>query len=216
MPLRLIVLLFLSSVSALCQSDAKKAQQLFDEGKFAEARAHYLNLHRSDPSKAIYVERLGDVGSHSANWEQAALYYRRFIAMRPNDAGAHYKCGGALSMLAAKSTKFKALGMIGEIRSCFERAIALNPTHVEARWALVEYYLQVPGIFGGSESKATKYANELSPLSPVDHYLAKARIEEYFERYENAEKFYRKAHAIGNSEITKKKLDAIRVKIKNQ
>ena len=43
--------------------------------------------------------------------------------------------------------------MIGEVRDSFEKAIALNPKHIEARWALIELNLQLPGIVGGSESK---------------------------------------------------------------
>ena len=44
-------------------------------------------------------------------------------------------------------------------------------------------YIQLPGIVGGSETKAIKYSNELLKLSPVDGYLSRGQIEEYFERY---------------------------------
>jgi len=118
-----------------------------------------------------------------------------------------------LAMQAGES-KWRALGSVSDIRQSFEKAIQLNPKHVEARWALVEFYLQLPAILGGSESKANKYADELSGISPVDHYLAKGRIEEYFERYEKAEKYYLKAHAIGNSQVTLKKLRSVYVKMK--
>jgi hypothetical protein len=36
-------------------------------------------------------------------------------------------------------------------------------------------------LFGGSEKKAQRYADELIKLSPVDGYLSKAHIDEYFE-----------------------------------
>jgi hypothetical protein len=47
----------------------------------------------------------------------------------------------------------------------FEKAISLNPKHIESCWALIELYIQLPGIVGGSESKAIKYSNELLRLS---------------------------------------------------
>jgi hypothetical protein len=50
--------------------------------------------------------------------------------------------------------KFKALGMIGEIKESFEK-IKLNPAHIDARWALIELYIKLPGIVGG-ETKALK------------------------------------------------------------
>ncbi len=75
-----------------------------------------------------------------------------------------------------------------------------------ARWALIEIYLQLPGIFGGSESKAISYSNQLAQLSPVDGYLSKGRIDVYFKRYALAEKNFIKAHEIGKSKITFQKL----------
>jgi tetratricopeptide (TPR) repeat protein len=102
-------------------------------------------------------------------------------------------------MKAKESNKFKALGMIGDVRESFEKAIVLNPKHIEARWALVMLYMQLPGIVGGSESKAIKYSNELLKISPVDGYLSKGQIDEYFKRYLSAEQQYKKAIAAGST-----------------
>ena len=71
---------------------------------------------------------------------------------------------------------------------------------------MVEFYLQNPGILGGSEKKAQKFANELLIISPVDGYLARGRIQEYFSRYLKAEPEYKKAFEIGQSKTTYQKL----------
>jgi tetratricopeptide (TPR) repeat protein len=102
-------------------------------------------------------------------------------------------------MKAKDSNKFKAFGMIGEVKQSFEKAIELNPKHIEARWALVYLYIHLPGIVGGSETKAIRYSNELLKLSPVDGYLSRGQIEEYFERYTAAEEQYKKAIAVGST-----------------
>ena len=96
--------------------------------------------------------------------------------------------------------------MISEIKQSFEKAIELNPKHIPARWALVELYIQLPGIVGGSERKARKYSDELLAISPVDGYLSKGRIEVYFENYDKAEVQLLKAYEIGNSKTTYQKL----------
>ena len=62
-------------------------------------------------------------------------------------------------------------------------------------------YIQLPGIVGGSETKAIKYSNELLKLSPVDGYLSKGQIEEHFGRYSSAETQYKKAIAAGSTKI---------------
>ena len=134
------------------------------------------------------------------------MYYEKLKELKPSEANYYYKYGGALGMKAKESNKFKALGMIGDVEDSFKKAIELNPKHIESRWALVELYLQLPGIVGGSERKAQKYSDELMTLSNVDGYLSKGHIAEYFKRYKEAEKNYKKAIEIGKSKTTYKKL----------
>ena len=86
-------------------------------------------------------------------------------------------------MKAKDCNRFTAFGMIGDVRSSFEKALALNPKHLEARWALIEMYLHLPAIVGGSEKKATRFSNELAKLSPIDGYLSKGHIAEYYDRF---------------------------------
>ena len=102
-----------------------------------------------------------------------------------------------------------AIRLIGDIRGSFEKALSLNPNHIGARWALIEYYLQLPAFVGGSERKAQRYANELFKISPVDGYLSKAHIDEYFKRYKSAEKNYIKAIEIGGSKNSYQRLAAL-------
>ena len=66
--------------------------------------------------------------------------------------------------------------------------------------------MKLPGIVGGSESKAIRYSWELMRLSPVDGNLSRGHIEEYFKRYSKAEQYYKKAIAIGNSKVSYQKL----------
>ena len=87
-----------------------------------------------------------------------------------------------------------------------ERAANLDPKHIEARWALVEFYIQLPGIFGGSEKKAIAYAEELGKISKVDGYLANGYIAEYTDRPKDAERYYKKAIEVGGSPHTYEKL----------
>jgi tetratricopeptide (TPR) repeat protein len=126
--------------------------------------------------------------------------------LQPNNAEYYYKYGGALGMKAKTVNKFKALGMIDEIKASFEKAVALDSKHKESRWALVMLYLELPGIIGGSEIKAVAYSNELMRLSPFEGYLSKGYIEEYFGRNKKAEINYLKALEINNSKVAFQKL----------
>lgn len=200
-----LALLFVC-VSAFAQQSFADAEKKFQSGNYFQAEPLFEQFLKENPKHLKTIEYLGDIQSHLGNWEKAVFYYQTLKSAKPNAANYQYKYGGALAMLAQKSNKFRALTMIGDIESAFQQAIKSDPNHIEAHWALIEYYLQLPGIFGRSESKATKYASALSKISPVDGYLAKGRIAEYFERYTIAEGYYKKAIAIGNSKTTYQKL----------
>ncbi|MFM2214383.1 MAG: hypothetical protein RL427_1646 [Bacteroidota bacterium] len=184
------------------QSDFVKAEKLFQQEKYSEAKALFESIVKQNPNHPKALEYLGDIAGINKLWDSAMNYYGRLKVLNPKEANYFYKYGGCLGMKAKESNKLKALSMIGDIKGSFEKAIQLNPNHIEARWALIELYLQLPAIVGGSERKAKKYANQLLKISPVDGYLANGHIAEYFEKYREAEANYTKAIAIGGSKIT--------------
>ncbi len=184
------------------QSDFNKAEKLFEAKKYDLARPALEIVLKENPAHLKTLEYLGDIAGHQKSWDKAIVYYKKLKQVKPNEANFYYKYGGALGMKAKEANKFKALGMIGEVKESFEKAIELNPKHIEARWALVMIYIQLPGIVGGSESKAKQYSKELLAISPVDGYLSRGHIDEYFDRYTAAEKNYIKANEIGRSKAT--------------
>lgn len=184
------------------QSSFDTAEKFFKEEKFDQARPVFEKFLKRNPSNLKAIEYLGDIAGKNKSWDTAIAYYKKLKQLKPSEANYHYKYGGVLGMKATQVNRFKALGMIDEVRGAFEKTIILNPKHIEARWALIELYLQLPGIVGGSESKALRYSNELLRLSPVDGYLSKGHIDEYFKRYKVAEQNYKRAIAIGGSKTS--------------
>lgn len=202
----ILLLFFLFPILVFSQVNFEKAQQLFEEGKFEQAKPMFEVLLKKNPSNIKIMECLGDIAGRSKAWDEALLYYGKLKKAKPSEANFYFKYGGVLGMKALEVNKFKALGMIDEVRTNFEKAIQLNPKHIEARWALIELNLQLPGILGGSEKKAIQYSNELLQISAVDGHLSRGHIDEYFKRYRKAEQHYKKAIAVGNSKKTYQKL----------
>ena len=197
----------------LSQTNSENAETFFKAAKWQQALPLYVDLVKESPNNIQNLERLGDIYGALLNWDKAILYYKKLKTLKPSEANYHFKYGGVLGMKAKDANKFEALGMISEIKQSFEKAIELNPKHIPARWALVELYIQLPGIVGGSERKARKYSDELLAISPVDGYLSKGRIEVYFENYDKAEIQLLKAYEIGNSKTTYQKLFDLYTKI---
>lgn len=188
------------------QTPFTKAEKLFGEGKYALAKPAFESCLKQNPNDPKTMEYLGDIAGYQKQWDDAISYYKKLKTQFPQNANYYYKFGGALGMKAKESSKFKALGMIDAIENAFLTAAKLDAKHIETRWALVMLYLELPGIVGGSESRAKKYSDELLKISPVDGYLSKGYIFEYFEEYKEAEKQYIKAIAVGQSKTTYQKL----------
>ena len=195
----LFLFLLLIPMFAISQTDFDKAEKLYLSKNFEQSKVLFQNYLKDNPSSLKTLEYLGDIEGQNKSWDNAIYYYKKLKQLKPSEANYYYKYGGVLGMKAKESNKFKALGLISEVKSSFEKAISLNPKHIEARLALVELYLQLPGIVGGSEKKALLYANEIAQISAVDGYLSKGHIAEYFGRFKEAEVQYKKAVEISKS-----------------
>ncbi|WP_353778886.1 hypothetical protein [Winogradskyella sp. 3972H.M.0a.05] len=181
------------------QSSLDDIDALFTAKKFKEAETYLVNYVSEHPEDLRAIELLGDAYGHQTLWNDAIPQYKKLVKADGSNADYHYKYGGALGMKALSVSKLKALGIIGDVKKAFLKAAELDKTHIDARWALVELYMQLPGIVGGSKRKSLKYANELEELSMVDGYLAKGYIYEYDDEPELAEEYYKKAIQVGGS-----------------
>ncbi|WP_400080998.1 tetratricopeptide repeat protein [Winogradskyella sp. R77965] len=198
--------IFFTTSMCLAQGSKEKAEGFIAEKEFKSAQREMVTFLESNPEDKEAIELLGDAYGHQKKWDAAIEQYKTLTEKEPNNANYQYKYGGALGMKALSSSKIKALGIIGDVKEAFLKAAELDPNHIDARWALVELYVSLPGIIGGSNSKALKYANELQNLSKVDGYLAKGYVYEYDDEPELAEKYYKLAIKVGGSVTCYEKL----------
>ena len=190
----------------LGQTSFDTAENYFNKERFSKAKPLFEAYLKEHPGHKKTREYLGDIAGYSKDWNTAIDYYEALVEENDTSANYHFKYGGALGMKALSISRIRAATYIGDIKKHFEKAAKLDPNHIEVRWALVEFYIQLPGIIGGSEKKAIKFANQLLKISPVDGYLANGYIAEYSDRASDAERFYKKAIEVGGSPHTYEKL----------
>ncbi len=201
--------LLLFPILAFGQSNLDDIEGLFQKKQFKKAEQFVSNYLEKSPNNLQAIELLGDAYGHQKKWDAAILQYEKLVNSKGDHANYHYKYGGALGMKALSISKLKALGIIGDVKKAFLKAAELDKNHIAARWALVELYMQLPGIIGGSKSKSLHYAEELQALSKVDGYLAKGYIYEYDDAPELAEKYYKMAIKEGGSVTCYNKLTTL-------
>lgn len=203
---KVIVLLLLLPLFAVAQTNYQQAEEYFKQENFSKAKPIFEKYLKQNPGDKKTREYLGDIAGYQKDWDTAISYYKSLVNEEESNANYHFKYGGALGFKALSVSRIRVVSYIGDIKHHLERAAALDPKHIETRWALVEFYIQLPGIIGGSEKKAIAYADELGTISKVDEFLAKGYIAEYSGRPKDAEKYYKKAIEVGGSPHTYEKL----------
>ena len=174
-----LILTFLLIYSSLNGQESvyNEIETLVNEGKYEKAETLIISeiLVKKDE---YLLELLGDVYGYQKKWEKSKIEYKKLVEMHPYNANYHFKYGGVLGMIALEN-KIKGLMLVDDIKYAFNKTAKLNPNHVDVRWALLELYIQLPGVFGGSFKKAEQYANELSAILEIEGLLAKGYIADY-------------------------------------
>lgn len=155
-----------------------QAQELEEANKYLEVNDFNKAKRtlKDHPDNLTAIETLGDIASFEQEWDNAIDYYKKLLKVRPKSSNYNFKLGGAMGMKAMEISKFSAAFMVGNIKTYLNRAARLDPNSAEVRRALVELYMELPAIVGGSKEVAQQRALELHSINAVDAYLAEAYI----------------------------------------
>ncbi len=160
---RLAVILSLAALSLAAGAQTNDAQALYQLGRAA--------ITRGEPEKAV------------ESFEKA-------VALKPNNAGYHYQLGNAYGQAAAAAGMFGKMSMARNAKAEWERAVELDPNFIPARFALVEFNVMAPAMFGGSEPVALEQAAEIRKRDAIDGHRAFARIHTAAKKPDLARKEY--------------------------
>ncbi len=189
-----VFILFLTPLFTLAQANSfERGLALYNQEKFQQAKPYFESHLKENPNNLQTIEFLGDIAAYDSDWDKAISYYNILVERNPNNANYNFKYGGVLGRKAQSINRFRAALLISDIKKHLEKAAELDPHHKEVRWALVDLYMALPSILGGSETTARKYANQLLKISELDGYLILGRIAETFNKHQDAEKYYKKA-----------------------
>lgn len=149
--MRLAALLLLACSFALCAETSNAPTGADTESTIADLFAR---------------SRFDDAHAAALSWQERA----------PKDALAAYWVGRTSGQLAMGAGMFRAMSLAGDSREAFELSVELDPSNVDAQFALMQYYLIAPGIAGGDKDEAKAIAQRIEQLSPSAGHKAQAQF----------------------------------------
>lgn len=194
----LVALLIMHPVEAISFSPEKLylvADSLWNEGEFrAIVRIANEGLREEETSlAATYWMCRAYIGL--SDYDSSVFYGERAVKLAPDSSYYHLWYGRALGMKLSQESGLSGLFKAKKVKGEFQRAVELDPTNYEAKFNLMQYLLQAPGIVGGNKEEAFRLAEAIQQNKPALGHLAKALCHQVREEYAEADWEFRAATA---------------------
>lgn len=99
------------------------------------------------------------------------------VELAPDNAQAQLWLGNSLGVRIGQVNMLRKMAMAPDLRDAFEAAVRLDPDLLDARSALIQFYLQAPEAMGGGIGKAKAQVAEIAKRNAARGHLAQATIE---------------------------------------
>ncbi len=146
-------------------------ESLQDAGKYAEleplAQARLkTNAADAEASAALSLALTFVDANNAKRLEAGAKQAKLCVEQHPSVAVCHLATAQNLSMQMLNLGMVKAIRMVGALKESWLRVLELEPTSVVARVQLAKLYVTMPGMMGGSVSKAKELETAVRSSQP--------------------------------------------------
>lgn len=174
-----IVFLLISIPFLFSQDDLEKARILLNTKKTEEAKTLLESMVITSPNDDRIHYYLGCAYLTLGDQDKAISHLKKAVTLKNDSAEYHFMLGQGYGIKAMRSNFVKQAGLAGKIRSEYEQAVLLNPTHLSARIQLTNFYLMAPGFMGGSTEKAY---GQIQAILPMDRVRGKLLLAQYYQK----------------------------------
>jgi tetratricopeptide (TPR) repeat protein len=180
---------------------AHEFSALIQARKYAEAEQAAIARLAADPRDAgalIARAELIVAQGQENRLAEGVIFAEQCIAAHPLKSECHAVLGDVLGTKAMMGGLMSALGYATKIRDAYKKAVELDPGNLDARFSLLQYFQQAPGIVGGGSGKAQDLASDTAKINPDAGKLMQASIELADKELTKAEALALSANAMGN------------------
>ncbi|RPH33009.1 MAG: tetratricopeptide repeat protein [Bacteroidales bacterium] len=188
-----ILLILLISSQAFAQSNIDKAKKLWEAKSNAEAKKILTAIDDESKDYAAAQFYLGRISVDEKNFDDAAEFFEEAVDANDKIAEYHLWLGDTYGTIAQSANMLKQGMLAPKMKSAWEKAVSIDPTLIDARQSLIQFYLQAPSFMGGSIDKAKEMAKEIIKIKPADGHLQMGNIYLKENNPQAAEKEYNEA-----------------------
>lgn len=182
-----VALALVPRASAQCSS---AVQRLITDQQYDDARAEVRRLLSRNARDDVALHCMGRILVAQDNSKEAIGWFEKAIDANDRSSAHHLWLANCLGDQADHTSKIKLPFLARRIKGEFDRAAQLDPTSVDARHGLIEFYSQAPGVMGGSMDRAKEQAREILKLSEWRGHYELARLAEREKNVAEAEREY--------------------------
>jgi tetratricopeptide (TPR) repeat protein len=162
-----------------------QAMELYHAGKFQQSADILAKIAPASSSAEVHLW-LGKCWLKLRKTDDAVRELENASGLSPSDSMIRLWLGRAYGRKASVVPFFFAPGWARKVVQQFEAAVKLSPRNMDARFDLLEYYLQAPGFLGGGNDRAEAETKQIASLDPHLGFTARARVLEGEKKYDPA------------------------------
>jgi tetratricopeptide (TPR) repeat protein len=162
------------------------AHALFEQGRYAEARAIFVAQAEREKSDAAAHYWAGRAWLEEGRADRAREWLERAVSLDTRNSEYWLWLGRSCGDQIRKASVFRRYGLARETKRAFEAAVEANPENLEARSNLIDYYLEAPRFVGGDPDEALSEAEEIRRRDESWGLLEIARVHAWTERWDAA------------------------------
>ncbi|SRR5581483_3537700 len=196
---RAFVLFFSLGLFLPATRAAASPSDLLAAGRVDEAIASLQAQLKSSPSNASYYNDLCRAYFSVEDWDRAISSCEKAVSLDSSNSDYYLWLGRSYGEKAERANPLSAMSLARKLRKAFETAVELNPSNVDARVDLAEFYMEAPGVVGGGQDKARAQAAALANIAPSKSHYVYGRLAERNKDLPSAEKEYRAAIEAGSN-----------------
>ena len=117
---------------------------------------------------------LANIYLQDRRYTEALSFYDKLCERNPNRFAYQFGRGASAGFLLSGTPSFRSLRYVLQLRSSFEAAVRLQPNSLVVRRALLNIYLELPRILGGSLNKAEQQLKAIQAINPLEGALSGA------------------------------------------